>query len=293
MPPLVSVIIATYNMGRYVREAIDSVLGQDYPSVELIVVDDGSTDDTTRVLSLYSNDPRVVVIRQPNQGQTIAKNRGFNEAKGEYIAFCDADDTWIEHKLTRQIPLFDNESKIGVVYADILMISSNGCPLQTPKMRRYSGNITRHLLVDNFIPFVTAVVRRQVMEEFGGFDENLPMGIDYDLWLRISVKYEFRYIDEPLAHYRVWDGQMSRRVEERFENYFRFAERFLATFPESVSTSDVRRAWAHTYVSRGIWRLSLHEKKLAFQDFILAFRYRPYDVRLLKTVVKFIIGWKR
>lgn len=287
---MVSVVIATYNMARYVQGAVNSVLAQDYPSVEIIIVDDGSSDDTPQVLSCYINDPSVIIITQKNMGQAFAKNRGIKEARGEYIAFCDADDTWIENKLTSQIPLFDKQNRIAVVYGDILIMDSKGNVISAPPMRRYNGKITCHLLVDNFIPFTSAVVRRSVIDEMGGFDESLLMGIDYELWLRISVKYEFVYVAKPLACYRMWEGQMSRQVEERFDNYFLFLKRFLATYPGIVSANDVRKAWAHTFVSRGLWRYSLRQKKLALWDLGRAFRYRPFDYRLWKSFVKFLIG---
>jgi len=112
------VVTAAYNMGGYIKETLDSVLGQDYPHVESIVVDDGSTDDTARVLEEYAGDPRVRVVRQRNAGQTVAKNRGLAEARGEFIAFCDADDTWRRDKLSLQLPRFA-DPRVAVVYSDI------------------------------------------------------------------------------------------------------------------------------------------------------------------------------
>ncbi|HPF70043.1 MAG TPA: glycosyltransferase family A protein, partial [Candidatus Krumholzibacteria bacterium] len=100
--PLVSVVCASYNMGQYVGEAVDSVLAQDYPALEMIVVDDGSTDDTQQRLARFAGDARVKVIRQENQGQTVAKNRGLKEATGDLIGFCDADNRWMPGKLARQ-----------------------------------------------------------------------------------------------------------------------------------------------------------------------------------------------
>lgn len=189
VPGLVSVVTATYNMSRYLAETLDSILAQDYPQLESIVIDDGSTDDTFRVLERYAADPRVRVVRQANAGQTVAKNRGIAEARGEFIAFCDADDTWRRDKLSLQVPRFA-DPRVAVVYADIECVDGEGRLLPYYDIRHYEGRVTAPMLIDNFVAFPTAVVRGSVLRGLGGFDESLTMSIDYDLWLRISVDHE-------------------------------------------------------------------------------------------------------
>ena len=288
--PLVSVVTASYNMGKYVGLAVESVLAQDYPAIEIIVVDDGSTDDTSVVLSKYCEDSRVKLIRQENAGQTVAKNRGVQAAQGEYIAFCDADNLWLPNKLSCQIKFFNDQNGIAVVYGDISLIDADGNPLPTTQAKRYSGKITGRLLVDNFVTFNTALVSRSVLEAVGWFDESLRMGIDYDLWLRISVNHSFHYLAEPLVLYRIWGGQMSNRQEERFKNCFKLLDNFLKKYPESVTPDEVRRGWAHTYVSRGLWRASQKEYSFALKDYAKAFSLRPNDLRLWKSFVKLLLG---
>lgn len=288
--PLVSVVTASYNMGKYVGLAVESVLAQNYPAIEVIVIDDGSTDDTPEVLSKYREDSRVKLIRQENAGQTVAKNRGVQVAQGEYIAFCDADNLWLPNKLSRQIKFFNDQNDIAVVYGDISLIDADGNPLPTTQAKRYSGKITGRLLVDNFVTFNTALVSRRVLEDVGGFDESLRMGIDYDLWLRISVNHRFHYLAEPLVLYRIWGGQMSNKQEERFINCFKLLDNFLKKYPESVTPDEVRRGWAHTYVSRGQWRASQKEYLFALKDYAKAFSLRPNDLRLWKSFVKLLLG---
>ena len=252
--PLVSVITATYNMGRYLGDTLESILGQTCPDVEAVVVDDGSTDDETpRVLARYADDPRVVVVHQPNSGQTVAKNNGLRRARGEFIGFCDADDLWRPEKLALQLPLFDGRDELGVVYGDFQFIDGEGAPIETVRPRTHSGRITGPLLADNFVHFPTTLTRRRVLEEFGGFDESLSMAIDYDLWLRISTKYEFAYVPQILVDYRIWSGQMSHRTGERLDNALRMMRTFLETHPGACSPSEIRAAWAHTFVTRAIW----------------------------------------
>jgi len=288
--PLVSVVVATYNMGRYVCTAVDSVLQQDYPELEVVVVDDGSTDDTAERLARYGGDARVRIFRQDNAGQTVAKNRGLSEARGEMVGFCDADNYWLQGKLRTQINAFSQRPDLGVVYGELKFIDGEGNNLPASTVTRYSGRITAQLLLDNFVTFNTTLVPRRILEEIGGFDESLSMAIDYDLWLRISVRYEFLYLPRPLVAYRIWNGQMSHRTGERFDNFFRLFEKFLANHGDCVTSAEIRKGWAHTYVSRGRWRASQKQYVGALSDYTRAFRYRPHDIRLLKSLTKLALG---
>lgn len=282
---LVSVVTATYNMAGYIAETLDSILGQNYPHLESIVIDDGSTDNTMDILEPYVAAGRVRVVRQENSGQTVAKNRGIAESRGEFIAFCDADDTWRHDKLTKQVAAFDQNPDIAVVFSDVNFIDANGesCPL--PTLKRYGGRITAELLVDNFIPFPTSIARATVLEEKHGFDEKLSMSIDYDLWLRISVDYPMHYIPEPLANYRIWEGQMSKRTGERLDNFFRLLERFLEEHPDCVTQAEKDRAWAHTLVTRGLWHAKEGRKAEALKDYGRAMRHRFFDARLWRCII--------
>jgi glycosyltransferase involved in cell wall biosynthesis len=282
--------MATYNMGLYVEQAVNSVLGQDYPAIEVIVVDDGSTDHTPAVLNQFADDPRVKVIRQDNAGQTVAKNRGLQAAQGKYIGFCDADNLWMPGKLALQVPLLETRGELAISYGDIQFIDGNNNDLPTPKVKRYSGKITGRLLIDNFVTFNTVLMPKQILKEAGGFDESLRMGIDYDLWLRLSVKYPFQYSAQSMVRYRIWGRQMSNRMEERFDNCFRLLERFLELESGSVNSTEVALGWAHTYVSRGRWRALQGDYRRALIDYAKAFGYRPGDLRLWKSVARLLVG---
>lgn len=288
--PLVSVVTASYNMDQYVREAVDSVLAQDWPALEIIVVDDGSTDDTQAVLTAYADEPRVTLISQPNRGQTKAKNAGLAAARGEFVAFCDADNAWLPGKLTRQVPVLQASPSAAVAYGDIVLMDGEGRAMPGLAPERYSGRITDRLLITNFVTFNTTVVRRRVIEEFGGFDESLRMAIDYDLWLRISTRYDFLYQPEPFVRYRIWGGQMSHRQEERFATFLKLFERFLKNYPDSVTPEQVRAAWARNYTQRGRLRADAGNLRGALQDFGRALRYRPHDAFLWKSVARLVAG---
>lgn len=289
--PLVSVITASYQMGDYVAEAVRSVLAQDDARVECIVVNDGSTDHTREVLdALAAEDARVTVIHQENLGQTVAKNRGWRASRGEFIGWCDADNRWRPGKLRRQLAAFGEHPDVGVVYGDLQLIDGQGNPRPNPPIKRYSGRITGKLLIDNFVTFNTTLMRRSLMEEMDGFDEKLRMGIDYELWLRISLEHDFLHLAEPLVDYRIWEGQMSHRTEDRMAAFFELLERFLAEHPDKIAAADARLAWAHSLATRGRYRAAVGRKQDAWSDFMAALRHRPWDVRTIKSIGRMILG---
>jgi glycosyltransferase involved in cell wall biosynthesis len=249
--PQVSVIVATYNMGMYVVEAVNSVLAQLVQDLEVIVVDDGSTDGTREVLSIFANNPRVRLLFQENQGQPKAKNSGLRLARGRFIAFCDADDYWLPNKLSLQLPLFERNPRVGVVYSKTLRLDTDGrvFPPAESQSIQPKGNVLEHLFIRNRVPFGTAVVRRECLQQVKGFDETIPMGIDWDLWLRTALYWEFDCVPEATYVYRVWAGQMSNNWRGRYQCALSIMERFLAANPGRLSPQLVATAFADTYTN--------------------------------------------
>lgn len=194
--PLVSVIIPTFNRGWVVREAIDSVLIQDYLNFELIVVDDGSTDDTDAILVTYGN--RLEVIKQPNRGVSAARNRGIAAARGELIAFLDSDDYWLPQKLSIQVEYFNQHPEVNICQTEEIWIRR--AVRVNPKNRHHkpSGDIFEPSLELCLVSPSAVMIRNQVFERFGFFDEEMPACEDYDLWLRISCRIPVYLIDTPL-----------------------------------------------------------------------------------------------
>lgn len=178
----VSVIIPTYNYARYLGEAIDSALGQTLAPLEVIVVDDGSTDDTPELLAAYGD--RIRVLRQKNAGVAVARNSGIAAARGEYVAFLDADDTWLPRKLELQMPLFTGS--VGLVHCGLEF----GTAIQLP---RVDGDVANALLLlePDVIhgPGSTVVVPKHVAEEAGGFDPSLPASEDWDFIYGVARRY--------------------------------------------------------------------------------------------------------
>jgi len=274
---LVSVVIASYNMGHYLTEAVESVLAQSYPHVEVQIVDDGSSDDTAQRVQRWRDDPRVRVFTQANAGQARAKNKGVELSRGRFVAFLDADDVWLPGKLARQMPLFAGRPELGVVYSDYQCMDAGGQLLAkgvTP-MRR--GWVSGALLVENFVCYSAGVVRRECLERDGRFDETLGMGIDYDLWLRLSARYQFDFVPEATVRYRIWAGQMSKNYRKRYQSAIRIMQQFLDANPGIVNATTARYAWAHTYAGRGdttLWQEG--DRGAALADYLRALRFIPW-----------------
>jgi len=201
--PEISVIIPTYNRAHLISRSIQCVLNQSYQDFEIIVVDDCSIDNTEEVIREFQKkDERIRYIRhEKNKGPAAARNSGIKAAKGEYIAFQDSDDEWLPEKLYKHMMIFKKvEKKIGVVYSGFWKIR-NGKKLYIPSpyVFQKEGNIHKELLKGNFIGMPASVVRKECFTKIGNFDIKIPYLEDWELWIRISKYYEFKYIPEPLV----------------------------------------------------------------------------------------------
>lgn len=291
--PLVSVVIATYNMAAYLPLAVRSALGQTYKNIEILIVDDGSTDSTRDIVEPFLEDQRVRYLYQENKGQAAAKNHGVRESRGQYVAFLDADDLWVRDKLEQQLPLFFRSPAVGVVFSRVAYIDESGNELRIADNELFRGRVSGQLLIRNFIGFGTAVVRRQCFDRLGSFDEAIRMGIDYDLWLRFSTEYEFDFVDRPLLRYRVWSGQMSNNCKKRYVSGISIMQRFLERFPDVVDERTEKEAWAHTYVGYGQCLRQVDQRAApALSLYVRALRYKPSYMPAWKAIAATIVGWK-
>lgn len=287
---LVSVVIATHNAAPYLPLAIRSALEQTSPVTEIHVVDDGSTDGTRQAMEPFRDHPGIIYHYQAKRGQASAKNAGIRASRGDYVAFLDADDVWMPRKLERQLPLFDRSDRIGVVHSRRTFIDQHGDILPTPPLDFHRGTVTARLLVANFVGFSTAVVRRECFEQLGGFDEAQAMGDDHDMWLRISTKYDFDYLEESTSYYRVWPRQLSNDYMKRFECRMALMQRFLRQHPSAIDEETIKEAWATAYVGRGYQSARIEGKRFeAFRDFLCALRFRPLWPLAWKELLKLLI----
>lgn len=194
--PLVSVIIPTYNRAAWLAAAIESVLAQSYSNHEVLVVDDGSTDNTRNIATGYGD--RVHYLFQPNRGPAAARNLGIHHANGCYIAFLDSDDRWLKHKLRTQVALVTSDPSIKICYTDEIWIRQGRRVNQKKIHRKYSGWIYQRCLPLCIISPSSVMIHRDVFTAVGMFDEEFMVCEDYELWLRISQAYPIAFIDQPL-----------------------------------------------------------------------------------------------
>jgi glycosyltransferase involved in cell wall biosynthesis len=216
--PLVSVVVPTYNRADLLKRAVDSVLSQSYENFELLVVDDGSTDDTAALVAGL-DDPRLRYLRQPrNMGVAAARNRGMREARGSLVAFLDSDDLWAPEKLKRQVELIRRRpSKVGLFYTGLTVLDDED--RSTDWIPTARGDVWRAMLHDNVVHYGTSstIIRREVIETIGYFDEKLPANEDYDYWTRLARFFEIDFVPAPLMTY---NAKTAGEADERRSRNF-------------------------------------------------------------------------
>lgn len=194
--PLVSVVIPTYNRQYTLQRAIESVIHQTDQNWELIIVDDGSTDHTVDWIRHHY--PRAKVFQQCHQGVSAARNHGIRQAKGDWIAFLDSDDAWLPAKLAHQMSRIRQDASIAIAHTNEIWIRKGVRVNAMKKHVKKGGWIFQHCLPLCAISPSSVIIHRQVFDHVGVFDETLPACEDYDLWLRIAVKYPVHFIETPL-----------------------------------------------------------------------------------------------
>ena len=195
--PLVSVIIPTYNRAWALAEAIDSVLVQDYNNFELIIVDDGSTDNTPNLLNEFAG--KLKLIRQENAGVSAARNRGIAAARGDFIAFLDSDDTWLPQKLSGQMDFMIRCPEALICQTQEIWIRNNTRVNPRACHKKLSGMIFEPSLALCLVSPSAVMIKKNLFDKVGYFDERLSACEDYDLWLRVSCRFPVYLVDEPLV----------------------------------------------------------------------------------------------
>lgn len=282
-PDLISVIMPCFNAEKYLREAIDSVMRQTYTNVELIVVDDGSTDNSLDIARSYGD--RVISIKQTNKGPYPARNMGLRVSKGEFITFLDADDYWCSDFIEKLHAALCNSDAVLAYcgWQNIGLKGGSGKPYIPPDYE--SGNkVELFLLHAAPWPIHAALVRRSALEELGGFSERLFSCMDYELWLRIATSRPIRRVNEALAFYRHHSkGQITSKKSRQAKNVWFVKRNFIKQYPELVSDISpsklrqlvdgelLRRAyeayWERDLVSaRRIFRMVLRTGYWGFKD---------------------------
>jgi len=245
--PLVSVIIPTYNRAGTVRRAIRSVLSQDYQNFEVLVVDDGSTDETPSLFGGNVEDGRLKFIRlERNVGGAQARNAGLALARGEFIAFLDSDDEWFPSKLTKQLERFrELPEEYGLVYCGLLLAHSNRRP-EREFVGNASGFFLEELLVQNLIGSMSCVmVKKRCLEQLGGLDPLMKSCQDWDLYIRLMKICRFHVVGEPLVRYSInkedqW--RISNRTGSVLRGHLRLMEKYRHDYDRLPTDKKIQHA---------------------------------------------------
>ncbi len=251
--PKVTVIIPTYNAIAYLPSTVDSVIQQTFTDFEVLIVDDGSTDETVEWVSKLV-DPRVRLISQANQGVAVARNQGIASAQGEYVAFLDADDLWEPTKLEKQVKCLDENPQVGLVNTSIVNIDEQGKPLGAVNASDVEGNVLKYIVEENLILCGSApMVRRSCLEAVQGFDQQLMSAEDWDLWIRLSARYDFAVVREPLVLYRQHLNSKSNNIERHLKHRLKVIDKTFETVAKNLQPFK-NRALGRAYLSVA-WKL--------------------------------------
>lgn len=242
--PQVSIIIPCYNHASFLKEAVQSCLGQSFEDIEIIVVDDGSTDRSRKIINAIK-DPRLSIIFQENKGVGAARNKGIEKAQGAFIQFLDADDFIHPDKIKYQVEILKSKKDVAFALCDVSCMNSHGEPEGTYTLShvRNFQNLFHALFLGGFFPPNIPLLRKKDIQEAGLFNEERHFSgvADYDLWLRISAKNgKFAYIDQKLAYYRNVSGSMSKHVQVMERGQEECLAKITKAFPETAAQAVIQ-----------------------------------------------------
>jgi glycosyltransferase involved in cell wall biosynthesis len=237
---LISVIMPTFNHELYIKEALRSIGNQTYKNIELIVINDGSTDRTDEIIKDYisnNSDKSIKYLSKQNEGVCKTLNIGLEMSTGDYVAFLASDDLWLPNRLAIQLEFMENNKNIGMVFTDTWFLNFHSKTNRRwsdykPKIRTYFKNGIQNtdlyalLLTQPLIPALTVLIRRNVLLDVGFFEEDLGCE-DYDLWLRIAMNYPIGYIHQPLAFYRIHGTNLSNDTNFMLRGMFKTVKKHL------------------------------------------------------------------
>ena len=299
--PLVSVVIPAYNSERYIAEAVNSALSQDYPNIEVLVIDDGSTDRTVEVVQQFAH--KVKLLQQENQGSASARNLGISEARGKYIAFLDADDVWIPQKVQIQIVAMEtngfkmaysrfiwwhpdaNGNHPSAVEETALQNNSN-----ISSAALVTGWLYPELLLDCIVWTSTVIVEKAELEAVGKFDSNYRKGQDYDLWLKLSRRIAMLGLETPTALYRIHADSITSTTKAVNYEYVILSsalERWSEIGPDGRSPKPglVRTRLARSAFGHGVAHLRHGLSKIAIESFLLSITHPRFFIKSLLYLI--------
>jgi glycosyltransferase involved in cell wall biosynthesis len=280
--PLVSVIIPCYNHGHYLSKAIESVLRQSHSPIEIVVVDDGSTDNTATSAQCY---PNVTYVHQSNSGLSASRNTGIQHSTGQYLVFLDADDWLYPEALAINLKYLQQNEQMAFVSGAYDMIFINENFIKEEKVEIHSDHYC-HLLNRNYIGMIAAVMfQRWVLEEFQ-YDTSLRACEDYDLYLKISRRYPVMHHTEKIAAYRIHANNMSSNIPMMLNTILlvrKRQEKELKTKAEENAYKQGQIIWKDYYCKQLYQKLVVGKEKVSGADLVTLLRYKP---KLLYKYIK-------
>ena len=301
MRPEVSVVMPTYNSSAYLPDAIESVLNQTVVPLEVIVVDDGSTDETKRVLVPYRD--RIQYILQKNQGPAAARNRGIETARGDWVAFLDADDIWLPEKLEKQLAYVDQHPRAALVHSQLYYweMHTGKKSIQNHHGRHhYTGRCYHRLFLQPGVIPSTMIVRRECCRMVGNFDEAIRRATaeDYDFSLRVARDHELGFVDEPLILYRLHASNSSKQMLAMWEENLYVVRKTLREDPSLYRTlgrAAINQRLFDLLFEVGYCHHDAGRPAEARHQFLQALRHRPFNgwVWLLSLTNLFPSKWVR
>jgi glycosyltransferase involved in cell wall biosynthesis len=296
--PLVSIVIPAFNAASVIEETLDSVCEQTFRDFEVIIVDDGSTDDTAVVARKFcAADARFTLIQQPNGGPSVALNTAIGHARGEWIAFLDADDVWLPEKLARQMELFREDPRANFLFTNYYCWDGSRDFSAYYRQNRPlpEGDATRKLVFACVYGTSAVMVRRETLQAVGPFDPDLPFAQDWDMWLRIAERGMWaRGTREPLGCYRRWPGSRSNQKLWATEGSVRVLEKNL----RATQHLELRPIYRHSLAfARGNLELARARQLLESQpEAVPAAIWRAWwqHPRRLKRLMWFaLVAWPK
>ncbi|WP_299928839.1 glycosyltransferase family A protein [uncultured Pelagimonas sp.] len=297
--PTASIVVPAYNATRTLPETLRSLLCQTYRDFEIIVVDDGSTDQTAQIAEQFANDPRLRIVRQTNRGLAGARNSGIAAARGAYVGFCDADDLWVPHKLDVHIRHLDANPDVALSYSGSKLIDEDGAPLGIVQKPRRRGVTPAHVFKRNPIGNGSAVVARRVAltdiayrphfetERDWIFDETFRQSEDIECWLRmmLTTDWQIEGVAQLLTEYRISSHGLSASIDQQLDAWERMVTKLTDLNPEFFDThADAARAYQYRYLARRAISLNLARRGHDFAWQSLLMSSKPLIEEPIKTL---------
>lgn len=285
MNSLVSIIVPIYNAENTIDATINSVLSQTYINWELILINDGSIDKSHDLISIY-DDPRIIYLQQNNKGVAFARNYGLSLAKGEFVAFLDSDDLWSNTKLERSIEIIE-KNNCDLVYSNIKIFTktiNDAASYTYTEPIKENDNYLR-LLIYDYIPTLTVVVKKSILDKIGYFDTDLHGTEDWDLWIRIAKEHKIKFISDELAYYRYVDTGLSKNRDKHLLEELKVLKKHVLNNQHIPKIIYQKALWV--WNKKNLLNCIQQKRyKKAFYYYIYMFKLMPFSFFNFKIIFK-------